>query len=99
MALRKDKQREYYLLNKQKYYLTAIKNNYGLSPEDYLNLLEKQNHRCAICNQERKLQVDHCHETNKIRGLLCMACNVGLGMLNDNEEGLLKAVKYVRGEL
>lgn len=98
MALSKEKQREYYLNNKQKYYFNSLK-NYGLTEKDYLQLFFNQQGKCLICDQERKLQVDHCHETNKVRGLLCMSCNVGLGMLGDNEEGLQKAIKYVRGEI
>jgi hypothetical protein len=39
--------------------------------------------------------VDHCHETGKIRGLLCHSCNTGIGKLGDNLEGLQKAVSYL----
>ena len=81
-----------------------IKNTYGLTQEDFFELLDKQENKCALCKEPfeslpaRFLHIDHCHETNKIRGLLCMPCNVGLGMLGDNEVSLLNALKYVRGE-
>lgn len=98
-------QRSYYHKDKESYKWRTIKNNYGLSKEDFFFLLEKQDNKCALCDKPfegfrtRDLHIDHCHETNKVRGLLCMPCNVGLGMLGDNEEGLSKALSYIRGEL
>jgi hypothetical protein len=81
-----------------------MKRNFGLTKEAFFNLLEGQDNKCALCNAPfigltNNLHIDHCHETNKIRGLLCMKCNVGLGMLGDNEKGLLRALEYVRGKL
>jgi hypothetical protein len=57
---------------------------YGLTILDYENLSSKQNNLCNICNMQpngrwKNLHVDHCHETNKVRGLLCMTCNTFLG--------------------
>lgn len=98
-------QRNYYHKDKDSYKWRNIKNTFGLSREDFFNILEKQDNKCALCNKpfgdfsSRILHIDHDHETNKVRGLLCMPCNVGLGMLGDNEEGLSKALKYVKGEL
>src|SRR6266853_1569057 len=62
-----------------------IYNRYGLTVQQYENLLIKQQGRCAIClkecsNHGKKLNVDHNHRTNKIRGLLCHRCNVMLGL-------------------
>ena len=54
---------------------------------------------CHCCNKEildkRSTYIDHCHETNKIRGILCMSCNSGIWFLGDNLEGVLKAVEYL----
>lgn len=77
---------------------------YGLSKEDYLVLLETQDNKCAICNTDqkeltRKLVVDHCHTTNKVRGLLCSHCNVGIGMLKENENNLMAAIQYLKGRV
>lgn len=79
-----------------------LKRKYGITIEKYEELLQKQNGHCAFCNktpdQERYgvLSVDHDHVTGKIRGLLCMTHNRALGVLGDNEEGLLKALDYVK---
>jgi hypothetical protein len=77
---------------------------YGLSKKEYLELLEAQDSKCAICNTEqskltRKLVVDHCHTTNKVRGLLCSHCNVGIGMLKENEDNLMAAIQYLKGSV
>ena len=57
------------------------KYNYGLSQDDYVAMLEKQEYRCAICNRMERLVVDHDHETGAVRGLLCNICNLGLGLV------------------
>ena len=54
---------------------------YSSAIEEFNSLLSSQNNKCAICNKDitNVAKVDHCHETNKIRGLLCNRCNIGLG--------------------
>lgn len=75
---------------------------YGLSLEQEQNFLELQNNNCAICNKEFKTDadyhVDHCHNTNKVRGLLCPSCNKALGLFKDNPEVLRRAAVYVESE-
>ena len=76
-----------------------LKRTYGMSHEDYMRLLEKQGHKCAICGGEGfvmdtqrhkvKLVVDHDHNTGAIRGLLCHNCNRALGLLHDKPPGHL----------
>lgn len=73
---------------------------FGITPEDYFKLLEKQNFKCAICgilqeDYSRRLAVDHDHETGKIRGLLCNNCNVGLGNFQDSKNNLTNAINYL----
>lgn len=74
-------------------------NRYGLTIEEYNAILSQQSGVCAICLNEcttkRHLSVDHCHETNKNRGLLCKNCNIGLGMFLDNKELLQRAQAYL----
>ena len=78
--------------------LTMRLKEYGLSLENYNLLLEKQNSLCAICYKvfDVALDIDHCHKTLKVRGLLCKSCNVGLGYFKDNQETLLNAAKYLK---
>jgi hypothetical protein len=72
---------------------------YGLSLEDYDRLLEEQGGVCAICGQRcktgRNLAVDHCHTSGKVRGLLCGACNSGLGHFKEDPALFAAAVGYL----
>lgn len=85
-----------------------LEHKYGITTEDYFNLLKKQKGVCKICGNppskkdHRKnkegmyyLHVDHDHITNEIRGLLCNNCNKGLGSFKDNIELLDKAKQYL----
>jgi hypothetical protein len=72
----------------------------NLSTFEYAKLLVDQNNACAICGIEatelkRELNVDHNHETNKIRGLLCHHCNIGLGNFRDSTTLLSVAIEYL----
>ena len=71
-----------------------LKRLYGLSIEQYEQMLLLQNGLCLLCINPAEV-VDHCHNTNKVRGLLCHACNKGLGHFKDNIETLEKAIKYL----
>ena len=67
----------------------------------YDALYNKQKGCCAICGKhasefERSLAADHCHNTKKVRGLLCTTCNMGLGYFKDNPELLMKAALYLQ---
>jgi len=82
----------------RKYYL---KRKYGLSLEDYNNLLNEQNNCCAICGKHqlefsRRLAVDHSHITGNIRGLLCQPCNTALGKFRDSIDLLNSAIEYLK---
>jgi hypothetical protein len=66
---------------------SKLKLRYGMDMADYDAMVIAQNNLCAICNQpqaRRNLAVDHCHQTNRVRGLLCDKCNLALGMINDD---------------
>ncbi len=71
---------------------------YGLSKVDFITLLEKQNNKCAVCLtdlRDQKQCVDHCHVTHRVRGILCVKCNTGIGMMCDNVNLLKLAIKYL----
>ncbi len=69
---------------------------YGIVDIEQANLLWNNATVCDICGlTSEKLCVDHCHKTNKIRGILCTKCNQGLGLLNEDPELLRKAAEYV----
>jgi hypothetical protein len=69
---------------------------YGLSPEEYREMLRQQGGVCAICRKPgRALEIDHCHATNVVRGLLCRKCNSGLGQFDDDPDALRAAAAYV----
>jgi hypothetical protein len=79
-------------------YFRAVRQKYGLSKEKYEELLVLQGGRCAICDEvpPKRLRVDHCHRTGKVRGLLCDLCNSGIGKLRDDPERLTRAVEYLQ---
>lgn len=89
------------LLSKETIRQRNLEKSFGKGALDvYKKLFEEQGGICAICSSPENgryshLSIDHDHNTNKIRGLLCNNCNRGLGLLKDSEELLRKAAKYV----
>ena len=83
------------LINKK----TTLKNRYGISLEKFEEMLSLQNNACAICSktisEPGDSYVDHCHNTGKIRKILCINCNSGLGQFKDSPEILKKAYEYL----
>lgn len=78
---------------------------YSLTIDTYALLLAHQDGKCAICRitieeylrqYQRGFDVDHSHKTGKVRGLLCMKCNGGLGLFVDNPVSLQRAIKYLK---
>jgi hypothetical protein len=72
---------------------------YKLTREEYLALVEKQGGLCAICKKpSSKLVIDLSHKTGRVRGLLCKACNQGIGFLDDDTDRLAAAIEYLRAQ-
>lgn len=72
-----------------------LKARYGIDRTEYFKIAEEQNNLCKICNRKRKLFVDHCHDTGKIRGLLCQKCNSALGFLDDDVSHVRSMLEYM----
>ena len=78
-----------------------LKSKYNISPSQWDTLFVFQNKRCAICKTDTPSGktgwcIDHCHKTNKVRGILCHNCNVGIGNLHDDILILEEAVRYLK---
>lgn len=85
---------------KQRARINSLKSLYGVTIEHYNEMLNSQNNCCAICLRpasefKKRLHIDHCHETGKVRGLLCRGCNLALGIFKDNSSTLRKAAEYL----
>ena len=86
---------------RERYY--KWKATYGLSKEEYEEMLNEQDGKCAICesdvhlvdNNGKRSAIDHCHNTGKVRGILCNNCNRGIGFLGDNSKVVKKALSYL----
>lgn len=94
------------LVDKDRYRRWELKKSFGITIEQYDEMLWRQNGVCAICKQKevtkdvksgeiRSLAVDHCHKSNAIRGLLCQRCNRVLGKIQDSIEILDSMRKYL----
>ena len=74
-----------------------IKRNYGMTKEQFTQLLADQDGVCAVCRRKpKKFTVDHCHTSGRVRGLLCYSCNSALGMFKDSPELIQAAKDYLR---
>lgn len=81
------------------------KENYGISAEDIQRMTDSQGGRCAICDRDpatrftatrtKGLHVDHDHTTGKVRAMLCSACNLALGKMDDDPALLRRAAEYL----
>ena len=68
----------------------------GLSYSEISQIEQTRLYKCGLCGRKRDLVIDHNHKTNEFRDLLCVACNIGLGLFNDDPKLLLKAVFYLK---
>ncbi len=73
-----------------------IKKKYGLEWDEYLELLERFNHSCALCGATEDLCIDHDHLTGKIRGILCRPHNMAIGALGDDYDSVQRAAEYLK---
>ena len=78
-----------------------LKRRYGITLDQWNEMFEDQKGCCAICKRHqseinKRLAVDHNHDTGEVRKLLCTNCNTALGLFYDNQDILLNAVEYLR---
>ena len=95
---RKEYLKKYKKENRRTILNTDMKRHYGVGIEAYDYFFNKQNGLCAICGLppgKKGFHIDHDHKTGKIRGLLCVCCNLGLGGFRDNPNILQNAIKYL----
>lgn len=99
-------QRERYKQNRELARHNMRKLLYGIDQQAYEDLMASQGGVCAICGERetspdrrtgkpRGLFVDHCHSTGRVRGLLCMRCNMGIGQFRDRTDLLTSAIMYL----
>lgn len=85
-----------------KYRDQELRRKYGITLEQYNQMLDDQGGLCALCEKppvvgkHKVLCVDHCHDTNRVRKLLCSECNIGLGKFKDDPALLIAAAEYVQ---
>jgi hypothetical protein len=73
-----------------------VKKNYGITYEEYLEMIQKQDGRCAICGDVMNPPcVDHNHKTGVVRGMLCSHCNFALGQVRENVQILKNMIAYL----
>ena len=97
--------KEYYEQNKEAFWARSLRTKFGLTLEQYNDMVREQNGRCAICGNEetamragviKRLSVDHDHTTGQVRQLLCHACNLAIGHLQDSSVTALRAAEYLK---
>ena len=93
---RKQEASQYRSTNKELLRDIRLQKLYDITTVDYNRILVEQKGRCAICEKDSEiLHVDHNHNSNEVRGLLCGSCNRGLGLFKDSPNILSKALDYL----
>lgn len=104
---KKEANKNYRTKNKERYKIKQYENKmkirwnkFGFTSDDYNYMFDQQHGRCAICGKHQseftnRFHIDHNHKTDRIRGLLCFRCNVGIGFFNDDIDNLKKAIAYL----
>jgi len=87
-------------LDNERVHNNFLRSRYGITLQDYNNMFKEQGGCCAICGKHqtdtaKRLYVDHCHTSGKVRQLLCQQCNSMLGFAKDNTRTLEAAIKYI----
>ena len=85
---------------RNKYY----KRVFGITEDEFKAMVKRQKNSCAVCKEPIDMEdkysfnIDHCHDTGKVRGILCSKCNRGIGFFNNSEQRLLSAARYLHNQ-
>lgn len=102
----KEQNAAYYAANRDRYRNQRYLKAYGITIEQYDALFFLQDGLCAICHRPesrvqqgraKRLHIDHDHRSGRVRGLLCAACNNGIGLLQDDPAVVASALDYLNG--
>lgn len=107
-ARRREYMRQWRASDRNRERVYKMRSRYGIGPDDYERMHAEQEGLCAICREPetarhasgatKALSVDHCHDTGRVRGLLCHRCNRVLGLLNEDRALLTAATDYLSEE-
>jgi hypothetical protein len=78
--------------------INKLKSRYNLTVDDYINMFEHQDGKCAICNTkppQKEFYIDHNHSTGKVRALLCKHCNSAIGFFKESPTLMRNAINYI----
>lgn len=102
----KQKAKEWRKRNPEKSRMSSLLSKHKITENQYKKIIKDHNGKCAICKTDARIKskteglksalaIDHCHETGKIRGLLCHGCNIALGAFKDSIKNLKEAIGYL----
>ncbi|MER5933110.1 endonuclease VII domain-containing protein [Streptomyces sp. NPDC002054] len=74
-----------------------LKRKYGITEAERDAMVRAQGGLCIICLRAPAAHVDHCHKTGRVRGVLCLNCNTGLGLLKESPDRIRRAIQYLEG--
>lgn len=101
-AARRERVRGQYAADPRRFQSQVLKSKFGITLDDYDAMLVAQGGGCQICGAppagDKRLAVDHCHETGRVRGLLCTPCNQALGLMRDDPNRLQRAIAYLSAD-
>lgn len=89
--------REWRAKNRRACAINRIKYMFGVTKEEATDLYDRSLGNCDVCggkDEFRNLNIDHCHKTDKIRGVLCHGCNIALGLLRDDPVRIHRLADY-----
>ncbi len=100
----REKERAYYQKTKERRLeLKKLERfrRYGITYDAFFELLGGQDFACSICQETfeeadpRNVHIDHCHDSSRVRGILCRNCNIGIGHLKESPDLLRRAADYL----